>query len=442
MIIKCDKCSTKFRLDDSRITGNGVKVRCTKCQNVFIVTPPPAAEEVQLEEVFGVGAAASARNDEMKKGAAAKGAPKKEEDRRNLAFDFEEENDEKRPEETKPDFGSFSEDEFEKSFEATRTEEPQEPAAPPAFDNIDFSFSEERTEEKDREEGWGAPADGDMGLDGGEAKSALKDDDDFSFDIEETEEPAPRPAKGAEELWEEPQESAADAPMAKAPAVSGYASGYTRGGRAEEQKSPVALKEPDDAESDEAAEDFKEVLAHNITREDLPSFSDHVEEPPVRKERSGNMGLVAAILIIVLGGGFVYYTGVIDKLARTLMPPATSQLKTVEIETIKGFYEENKNFGKLFVIEARVKNITGEPQPIKAATGIIYNDDGDKIGSRSVSPGRIVTMDDVRNMPLEDLQRAFKDPSGGIIPPKGTVPVMVIFTEADGVAEYGLDIVR
>ncbi|MBI5903384.1 MAG: zinc-ribbon domain-containing protein [Deltaproteobacteria bacterium] len=40
MIIQCDKCHTKFRLDDSKVKGAGVKVRCTKCQNVFIVTPP------------------------------------------------------------------------------------------------------------------------------------------------------------------------------------------------------------------------------------------------------------------------------------------------------------------------------------------------------------------------------------------------------------------
>src|SRR5574337_378008 len=52
MIIQCDKCSTKFRLDDSRITGNGVRVRCTKCQNVFIVTPPPPVDEVQVEDVL------------------------------------------------------------------------------------------------------------------------------------------------------------------------------------------------------------------------------------------------------------------------------------------------------------------------------------------------------------------------------------------------------
>src|SRR3972149_693830 len=437
MIIKCDKCSTKFRLDDSRITGNGVKVRCTKCQNVFIVPPPPPAEEVQLEEVFGVGAGAPARPDDAKKNVAAKAAPRqKEEDRRLLAFDFEETEgqEEEKAEEPGPDFSSFSEEEFEKSFESTKAEEqPEEPAGGAPFDNIDFSFSEERTEEREREEGWGAGTDGDIDISNGEAgPPGKKDDDDFSFDMEDTPESAPRATKGAEALWEDTEESVAAAHRAKAAA----ASGYTRGGKAEEPAGVV--KEPEEM----APEDFNEVLSHTISEEDLPSFSDHVEDAPSRKERSGNMGLGAAILIIVLGGGFVWYTGVIDKLARTLMPPATSQLKTVEIEAIKGFSEENRNIGKLFVIEARVKNITGEPQPIKAATGIIYNEDGDKIGSRSVSPGRIVSIDDVRNMPLEDLQKAFKDPSGGIIPPKGTVPVMVIFTEAEGVAEYGLDIVR
>ena len=37
MIIQCDKCQTRFRLDDSRVTDKGVKVRCTKCKHVFTV---------------------------------------------------------------------------------------------------------------------------------------------------------------------------------------------------------------------------------------------------------------------------------------------------------------------------------------------------------------------------------------------------------------------
>lgn len=37
MIIQCEKCKTRFRLDDSRVSDKGVKVRCTKCKNVFRV---------------------------------------------------------------------------------------------------------------------------------------------------------------------------------------------------------------------------------------------------------------------------------------------------------------------------------------------------------------------------------------------------------------------
>lgn len=37
MIIQCEQCSTKFRLDDSKVTAKGVKVRCAKCKHVFSV---------------------------------------------------------------------------------------------------------------------------------------------------------------------------------------------------------------------------------------------------------------------------------------------------------------------------------------------------------------------------------------------------------------------
>lgn len=47
MIVKCDKCQTRFKIPDEKVTEKGVKVRCTKCQNTFRVSksqdasPPP-----------------------------------------------------------------------------------------------------------------------------------------------------------------------------------------------------------------------------------------------------------------------------------------------------------------------------------------------------------------------------------------------------------------
>ena len=37
MIIQCEQCRTKFRLDDEKVSDRGVKVRCAKCRHVFTV---------------------------------------------------------------------------------------------------------------------------------------------------------------------------------------------------------------------------------------------------------------------------------------------------------------------------------------------------------------------------------------------------------------------
>src|SRR5262245_59731825 len=38
MIVQCDKCRTKFRIADAKVNENGVKVRCSRCAHVFMVT--------------------------------------------------------------------------------------------------------------------------------------------------------------------------------------------------------------------------------------------------------------------------------------------------------------------------------------------------------------------------------------------------------------------
>lgn len=37
MIVQCDKCETKFRISDEKVSDSGVKVRCSKCAHVFVV---------------------------------------------------------------------------------------------------------------------------------------------------------------------------------------------------------------------------------------------------------------------------------------------------------------------------------------------------------------------------------------------------------------------
>jgi len=39
MIIQCDHCSARFKMDDSKLANGPVKVRCAKCKEVFVVRP-------------------------------------------------------------------------------------------------------------------------------------------------------------------------------------------------------------------------------------------------------------------------------------------------------------------------------------------------------------------------------------------------------------------
>lgn len=46
MIVECEECQAKFKLDDAKVPEKGIKVRCSKCKHVFVVQKPaPPVEE-------------------------------------------------------------------------------------------------------------------------------------------------------------------------------------------------------------------------------------------------------------------------------------------------------------------------------------------------------------------------------------------------------------
>jgi len=51
MIIKCEKCGTKFSFEESILNKNGSKVRCSVCKNVFLAYPPVLVTTDQEEVV-------------------------------------------------------------------------------------------------------------------------------------------------------------------------------------------------------------------------------------------------------------------------------------------------------------------------------------------------------------------------------------------------------
>jgi predicted Zn finger-like uncharacterized protein len=56
MIIQCEKCRTRFKLDDSRVTEAGVRVRCSRCSHTFVVKRAAPEEESDFDVLLqGLG---------------------------------------------------------------------------------------------------------------------------------------------------------------------------------------------------------------------------------------------------------------------------------------------------------------------------------------------------------------------------------------------------
>ena len=65
MILQCDQCSTKFRLDESKLKPGGVKVRCSKCRHIFLAGAEQKIEESEFDSILsGLGAPVSEKREE------------------------------------------------------------------------------------------------------------------------------------------------------------------------------------------------------------------------------------------------------------------------------------------------------------------------------------------------------------------------------------------
>lgn len=143
MIIQCPKCLTKFKLDDSKVTDDGTRVRCAKCKEVFVVKkeaaapppPPPAPTEPPAEkEEFDFSFVPSAEEKEEAPFGFEGGFEEEEEKP-------EEEREEPREEEEKGagfDFGGMSYGEV--NFSEPEEAMPKTEEAP-----LGFEFKEEET---------------------------------------------------------------------------------------------------------------------------------------------------------------------------------------------------------------------------------------------------------------------------------------------------------
>lgn len=447
MIIQCDKCSTKFKLDESKITGKGIRVRCTKCQNVFAVTPPeaPAAPPPADEDfVFNAQAQEGASGGEGFDAGADAGA----------GFDAGAGGGEG------SDSGATGGDKDFTGFDVSAPTGQDAPSQPP-FGEQDFDF--------------GAPPEGALGAAGGEQPVAggtnewsfdgagggteSGAEDAFGgvagFDVNENEgesEPPPyggddanAPLPREEPFMQPPPQARPQAPAGDdwqlgsagsdadigegGPGESVGDEGMTPGGEVSASSESGALH------AGMSDKDFAAGLSKSMEDESKSAVAEgkaakKKASPGASSKGAGLIPLV--ILVVIIIGALAWYFGIRGAGEQAAM------VKTVDITSIDGRSDQTPNLGSFFVIEAKIKNVTAVPQSVKAVTGVIYDARGNRLASM---PGRVISSDDIKNLTREDLAKAGNTGVVGTIPPKGTLPVVVIFTKTpEGMAEYSVEI--
>lgn len=372
MVVQCNACNTKFRLDDSKVKDKAVKVRCTKCQNVFMVAPPPPSEEAAPKQ---------GKTSEVSFGAQPEPSPKTE----------------------GIDLSGFSEQSAPQKQEEKKEEASQW--------GMDFTFDEKPEEEKKAEWDIGLPSSKeDAPFSFEEKKEAVPSPEPSGFSFEEGFTPAAEktsfeiePPQTEEEFVVPPKEEA------KTLIMGAQSKGEAKTLIMESPLSPKAQTEANEV-----------------------SFKTSSE-----KRKISAPIIISAVIILLLaaGGGVVYLnrgTGFLSK-------PAAPQ-KTMDIIGLQGYYINNTSVGQLFVMEGKLVSNLNTLKEITGIHGMIFDKMGKTIKDAWVAPGRIVPRDELKAISAADLEKRFKD-RNGTVPPKGTVPFMIVFQGVSGeLSEFSVEI--
>lgn len=448
MIIQCDKCFTRFRIDDSKVTGTGVKVRCTKCQNVFIATPPAPQQDAPQENAETTEPPVKTTPPE-----------EKPEEKKDAGMGFDQQ-------EHAPDAsGGLGADMGGAGFLSDSSNEGADSEKPAEDDSGRFQV--------DTTSNFDLSGCADMGGEENAAESQqMSVGKEFNFDDAASGPPAaeqnnkPKESKdtGGWKLPPEEKTSAAAPPPVtpkresvvsfsapapgKAPAPSAVKkeAAPTEGVQPPAEKKDTAAKQAggfNDSAFDRTADEL-ESLVKNLPGEENPLGQDTEEDEDAGVKTAGHTGggngLAAGIIIFValaIIGAALYFTGVFT--------PAQRQAaqKTIDITGVTVSFVDNKNAGRLLVLKAQIINVTNLPQTVRGVKGTVYGSKNEQLSAIVVSAGRTLGAEDLKNMPKEDILKSFKDLSSSVIPAKGSAPVMIVFTAVpQGMADAGIEIVR
>ncbi|GAB4179974.1 MAG: DUF3426 domain-containing protein [Geothermobacteraceae bacterium] len=499
MIIQCDACQTRFRLPDEKLKPGGVKVRCTKCSQVFRVEAPPAEPEqapVQPESVLPREPAAPPAESLQPKALQEESSPAVEEESGD--FDFDEFNmesfDQEEPvaQEPAPDLDLDGElpdldlpDDFSFDEPGTGTDEPSAADENDGEDLLaDFSPDDllgederldtlvagpdEQAESNTDDTGyWDAaaiePGEPNIGGDLGETYE-METDGDGQQDLPEVN--FPDPAEIDADLFGE-QDSAVG--LEDTPSLELDAGAPSGTGTVEEdfvfEEATDDLDEPpplpdlpdkDIPPPPPAAPSRADGQKSTATPPPQPRRRSGTDTRRRKKKKSRALPLFF-LLLLTLAGGYYWLAErqgtwdpvVLAKYLQGLVEnkPKVDPTVNIELGNLKGMFVTNQSAGQLFAISGQATNRYQHPRSTVTVRGVIYDRKGQAVLQQTVFCGNPLDEAALRTLPWSKIEESMNNQFGEAlsnldIAPGKAVPFTIVFKNLPGeVAEFNVVVV-
>jgi len=472
MIIQCDHCSAKFRLDDSKLANGPVKVRCAKCKEIFVVQQEEPASESTLSPQpesapsagDGMGAAIPAEPPGNTEDLFSQGATDFSFDVESPAvkneaasgstdslseFDWQGTSTDSNTPETSLGFDLSS---FDASLASAAADATAEDADNSDFDFGDMNFNAEGEQPAERSaEADLSPADdysagfGDISFSDQPADSTPVIDSQAAYSSEAVSAPAdistqPADHSNSDDFMlsfdsDPAQQSSSSASVAVEPEhvnFGEFSFGETGGPASKDNGAPtVGLMEQDSGEFDAVG------FSEQYPEEDLPPAS------LTSRKKSGSLFpllviAAAMLLIIALAGSGVYFFG---------GPKAFSKIglgflvdwygdKAVEdgsiaLQGVTATYIINSTAGELFVVRGEAVNNFKKPRASIQIKVSLLGAGGASLVTKSAFCGNSLSNEQLASLPLAKVEEIMNNQFGDSLAnlglkPGGMIPFVVV----------------
>jgi predicted Zn finger-like uncharacterized protein len=433
MIIQCEKCRTRFKLDDSRVTESGIRVRCSRCSHTFVVRREAPEDESDFESILqGLGGNEASGEDEEND------SPVDQFSAEHTSVEVSSPQDEENWEEESESDENLSGHGFV-GDSSTWDEGDQESAS---FPVESFDAAEEEDEEPVEAENYELPFSEVLRKGVGLSHfQALPESDDSEKDSAAKD----NTGLGLASLFE------------SSSAQSNRTDGDTVASSSLPANSLGSQQEATIVKDSEPSLSIREHIWPVADSKDEDDMGDELSPLSISSRRKDSPFvpiLLGILLILLLGGaGYYFFAEGSGKLTALLPDSAKSLLgikKTdglVEIRSLEGNFLANREAGEIFVMKGDAFNVSSAPLTTIQVKGKIFGANGEIIMQQTVFCGNVLTGEQLAMQPYSSMVKAMGRQFGETlanfeVQPGKRVPFVIVFKNVPrGAKDFGAEVV-